>query len=243
MPNTYERLLEKVEEYREQIEKLERRGASELELSIPRANYNNHKVAADRRAEQLYAFKHTLPPVYLNGTKPERNGKYGSIYLIYNGTERSGYVGMTDYEVEDRLLDHAFGFSGGKSIGNAFERLPKESFYFYVLEQCADFDGLGERECYWIAFLGTYRHGYNGNTGGRRGFQSRLARAERNYENFRRSADTKLAQLRSLPRNAPPYRGEAILREYRSCTEAANRLEAEINLWKAQKEQSERGQE
>ena len=237
MPNIYERLLEKVEEYRAQIEKLERRGATEFELSIPRSNYKLHKETADRIAEQIRAFKHTFPPIYLHGTKPERNGKYGSIYLIYNEIEHSGYVGMTDYEVEDRLLDHSSSVCRVKStIAKAFERLPKESFYFYVLEQCADLDDLGERERYWIEFLATYRHGYNGNTGGRGGFKSRLARAERNYENCKRSIDTKLMQLRLLPRNTSPYRREEILREYRSWKEEAERLEAEINMWKEQKQ-------
>jgi predicted GIY-YIG superfamily endonuclease len=225
-------LLQQANEYRKQIEKLERRGAPEWELSTARINYQINKAAADR----VHAVKHTLPPTYLNGTTARRNGKYGSIYLIYNEAECTGYVGMTDHEVEERLLHHAMGV-GGKFIGKAFERLPKETFYLYVLEQCADLDDLSERERYWIEFLGTYRQGYNGNTGGRGGFKSRLARAERDFEERKRRANIKLVQLRSLPRSAPQYRREEILREYRGWQDAADRLEAEIKMLKVQRSQ------
>lgn len=89
---------------------------------------------------------------------------YGVIYVITNLLNGMKYVGQTTQPIKVRFRQH---MKANSYIGRAIRHDGVENFTVEVIEDCATFEQLNEREKFWIAFFNCMApNGYNLTDGG-----------------------------------------------------------------------------
>lgn len=91
------------------------------------------------------------------------------VYLVRNKKSGKSYVGKTKRTLEQRWREHVRNAKiGHTSMGLYFaiRKHGEEAFQLHVLAECTDEGALDLAERHWIAFLDTYRNGYNLTQGG-----------------------------------------------------------------------------
>lgn len=93
---------------------------------------------------------------------------YGIIYVIINIINNKQYVGQTINSIQHRFDQHCYLATTDSNVPiiSAIRKYGKDSFSINMLEECADFDDLNNKEKYWIKKMNTYNIGYNATTGG-----------------------------------------------------------------------------
>ena len=91
------------------------------------------------------------------------------IYKITNDINGKSYIGKTMLSIQERWREHCKDYvrkhCSKRPLYDAMNKYGLEHFSIEQVEECSD-TILNERECFWIEYFGTFKHGYNATIGG-----------------------------------------------------------------------------
>ena len=98
--------------------------------------------------------------------------RLGLIYLAICTKTDKPYVGLTTTSFRQRISGHLSDARRGRDTRfcRAIRKHGADAFDWHILESCLTLTELAVRECWWIAVLGAFWHGYNSTTGGEVGY-------------------------------------------------------------------------
>lgn len=92
-----------------------------------------------------------------------------TVYFIENKVNYKGYVGVTSWEIEDRLQEHIYTARSGKDtvLYHALRKYGSNKFRIFSIEKHKKKEKAFEREKHWISILDTFESSeYNASPGG-----------------------------------------------------------------------------
>lgn len=94
------------------------------------------------------------------------------IYMAINKVNNKKYIGQTVGTLEKRKNQHEKGYASYMSIAKAIQKYGKDSFDWYILQECDSIEELNYLEAYYIEMFNTTnpKLGYNLKGGGKNSF-------------------------------------------------------------------------